>query len=805
VSLGQEHPVLDAFRRAVAIERRHGASNMQGQRTTFAEFAREQARQALGLVRVRDATPGHLLTHAFADYEELAPKARLARLNEAERLLDAIERQLPAIRPGRPPGNHWQDTSIQYVKGVGPKLAATFAKAGLLTVGDLIRHYPRKHLDYAQHVPIRDLQAGQSATVWGQVVRTECFASPRNPNLTILTVTVRDGSGNLKASWFHGKANKYLQEQYKARFPVGANILLSGVVKLDSYTGRPLLDRPDAEILGDADEGGDSLHVGRIVPVYPLTEGLGLKTLRRVMHGALETYGPQIEDPLPAWLKGQHGLIDLGTAIRQFHFPGSMDEVQQARRRLVFDELLELQLALQLKRHHRAEISSLQGAGRGELIERFLQALPFRLTKAQSRVVDEIMADLAAPEAMNRLVQGDVGSGKTVVAVVALLAAIQARTQGALMAPTEILAEQHYQKVKAWLEPLGLRTALLLGSMKRSERKQIIGELAMGTIDLVVGTHALIQDDVQFRQLGLIVIDEQHRFGVKQRAILRAKGQFPEILTMTATPIPRTLALTLHGDLDVSTIDELPPGREPVRTELITGRNRKRVWEAVRLEIAKGRQAYVVFPLIEESEKLDVRAATEEAERLANEVFPEYRIGLLHGQMDSASKDAIMQRFVAGDVQILVSTTVIEVGVDVPNATVMVIENAERFGLAQLHQLRGRVGRGGGKSSCYLMADKLSEVGKQRLGIMTETNDGFIIAEQDLRLRGPGEFLGTRQSGLPDLILADLVEDTATLEAARGAALALVQADPELQQYPQLRRAVQRFDREGELDFLAAG
>jgi ATP-dependent DNA helicase RecG len=523
------------------------------------------------------------------------------------------------------------------------------------------------------------------------------------------------------------------------------------------------------------------------------------------MHTALETYGPQLQDALPDWLRRQHGLIGLGDALRQFHFPTTMDDVDTARRRLVFDELLELQLALQLKRKHRAERSSLQGARRGELIERFLKQLPFRLTGAQSRVVDEIMVDLAAPEAMNRLVQGDVGSGKTVVAVVALLAAIQAGTQGALMAPTEILAEQHFQKVQGWLEPLGLRTALLLGSMKRSERKQIIGELALGTIDLVVGTHALIVDDVQFRQLGLIVIDEQHRFGVKQRAILRAKGQFPEILTMTATPIPRTLALALHGDLDVSTIDELPPGREPVQTELITARGRKKVWESVRLEIAKGRQAYVVFPLIEESEKLDVKAATEEAEKLANDVFPEYRIGLLHGQMDSASKDAVMGRFVAGEVQILVSTTVIEVGVDVPNATVMVIENAERFGLAQLHQLRGRVGRGGGKSYCYLMADKLTEVGKQRLGIMTQTNDGFIIAEQDLRLRGPGEFLGTRQSGLPDLILADLVNDTATLEAARAAALALVQADPELAQYPQLRRAVQRFDRDGELDFLAAG
>jgi ATP-dependent DNA helicase RecG len=800
-----QHPVLEAFRRAVAIERRHGCSNMQGQRSTFATFAREQARAALGLVMAKDATPGHLLTHAFVDYEELDPKARLVRISEAEKLLDAIEKQLPVARPGRPPGNHWQDTSIQWVKGCGPKLAATFAKAGILTVGDLIRHYPRKHLDYAQHVPIRDLQPAQSATVWGTVLRTECFASPRNNNLTILTVTVRDETGSLKASWFFGKANKYMQEQYKARFPLGANVLLSGVVKLDSYTGRPLLDRPDAEVLGDADDGGDSLHVGRIVPVYPLTEGLGLKTLRRVMHTALESYGAQIEEPLPPWLRTQYDLIGLGDALRQFHFPATMAEVDTARRRLVFDELLELQLALQLKRKHRAERSSLQGARRGELIERFLKALPFALTKAQSRVVDEIMTDLAAPEAMNRLVQGDVGSGKTVVAIVALLAAIQAGTQGALMAPTEILADQHFQKVSAWLEPLGLRTALLLGSMKRSERKQIIGELAMGTIDLVVGTHALIVDDVQFRQLGLIVIDEQHRFGVKQRAILRAKGQFPEILTMTATPIPRTLALALHGDLDVSTIDELPPGREPVQTDLVTGRSRKRIWEAVRLEVAKGRQAYVVFPLIEESEKLDVKAATEEAEKLANEVFPEYRIGLLHGQMDSASKDAVMQRFVANEVQILVSTTVIEVGVDVPNATVMVIENAERFGLAQLHQLRGRVGRGGGKSYCYLMADKLTDVGKQRLAIMTQTNDGFIIAEQDLRLRGPGEFLGTRQSGLPDLILADLVNDTATLEAARGAALALVESDPDLTGFPQLRKAVQRFDRDGELDFLSAG
>ncbi|MBC7542533.1 MAG: ATP-dependent DNA helicase RecG [Candidatus Sericytochromatia bacterium] len=805
MSVAPSRSLLIAFRRALALEIRHGYSNMQGQRQTFAAFAREQSRALLEKLAAADKTPGHLLTHTCVDYEELDVRQRHVRLLEAERLLDSIERVLPAERLVRQSGTTWSDVGIQYVKGVGPKLAESFAKAKLFTVGDLLRHYPRKHLDYAQQVPIARLEPGTTATILGQVVRTECFASPRNPNLTILSITVRDQSGTLKASWFHGKANKYLQEQYKRRFPLGATVVLSGLVKQDSYSGKVLLDRPDAEILGDAEDGSDSLHVGRIVPIYPLTEGLGLKTLRRTMHTALETYGPEIEDPLPPRLKSQHQLIELGAALRQFHFPATQDEVTAARRRLVFDELLELQLALQLKRQQRNQGTALQGAGRGPLVLAFLKALPFALTKAQQRVVDEVIGDLSSPHAMNRLIQGDVGSGKTVVAIIALLAAIQAKTQGALMVPTEILAEQHFRKIKPWLEPLGLRVALLLGSMRRVQRREIIGELALGTIDLVIGTHALIVDDVQFRHLGLVVIDEQHRFGVKQRALLRSKGQHPEILSMTATPIPRTLALALHGDLDVSTIDELPPGRLPVETEVVTGRGRRKVEAAVRAEVTRGGQAYVVFPLIEESEKLDVRAATEEAERLANDVYPEFTLGLLHGQMDSAAKEAVMRRFVAGDVQILVSTTVIEVGVDVPNATIMVIENAERFGLAQLHQLRGGVGRGADRSYCYLLADKLSEVGKQRLGIMAQTNDGFIIAEQDLRLRGPGEFLGVRQSGLPDLILADLVNDTATLEAARAAALSLINEDPELTQYPSLRRAVQRFDRDGELDFLAAG
>lgn len=672
--------------------------------------------------------------------------------------------------------------SVQYIKGIGPKLAENLALADLYTVKDLFSYYPRKHLNYAGRTKIKDCKLEQLVTIWGEIKSVECFTPPNNKNITILTINVSDGTGRIKAGWFYGSANRFMQMQYKKRFPEGAQVLLSGKVKLDKYTKKLAIDKPEVEILGKVEiEENTSIHTDRIVPVYPLTDGLELKWLRKTMKIALDMYSDKIKDPLPIWLKECFNLIELKSAIKEFHFPSDMDFINKARKRLVFDELFYMQLGFSYKRkQEQLYVEGIKLEDDGVYINKFLESLPFKLTGAQERVFKEIKADLNSPKPMRRLVQGDVGSGKTIVALLSILLAVQNNFQGALMAPTEILAEQHYRKFKSWMDPLGLEVSFLSGSQGKKERRESLERIKSGLTHITVGTHALIQEGVEFENLGLVVVDEQHRFGVMQRAELKNKGKNPEILSMTATPIPRTLALSLHGDLDVSVIDELPPGRKPIDTRMLKGKDRAEAWKLLRHEINKGRQAYLVFPLIEESEKLTAKAATVEAERLQKNVFPEYKIGLLHGQMKPSEKEEIMQKFVNRELDILVSTTVIEVGVDVPNATVMIIENAERFGLAQLHQLRGRVGRGGEKSYCLLMSDKPSEISEQRLKIMTETNDGFIISEQDLKIRGPGELLGVRQSGLPDLVLADLINDVQILEQAREAAKLVIEKDNEL-------------------------
>jgi ATP-dependent DNA helicase RecG len=498
---------------------------------------------------------------------------------------------------------------------------------------------------------------------------------------------------------------------------------------------------------------------------------------------------------LPVEIKERLNLCELRQAYQQIHFPRDMEAFELARRRLVFDELFSIQLQMAQRRH---KFDKTEGAlsitcKEGGYVERLLQSLPFSLTGAQKRVFGQITNDLASPKPMHRLVQGDVGSGKTIVALLAIMIAIENRFQGVMMAPTEILAEQHFRQFQKLITPLGLRVCLVVGKQGVKERREVRQQLLAGQINLAVGTHALLEEDVEFQNLGLIIIDEQHRFGVKQRARLKAKSQSPELLTMTATPIPRTLALTMHGDLDVSEIDELPPGRKPVETKLLRPGQKKQLLQFIRQQIDAGRQAYVVFPLIEESESLSAKAATQEFERLKEEKdFAGLSIGLMHGKLKPQEKDEVMDQFRNGEFQILVCTTVIEVGVDVPNATVMVIENADRFGLAQLHQLRGRVGRGAQQSFCFLIADAKSEPTRERLGIMEQTNDGFVIAEKDLELRGPGEFMGYRQSGLPDLILADLVKDARTLEEARNIAIELVKEDPELAQYPLLQQLIAR-------------
>ncbi len=693
---------------------------------------------------------------------------------------------------------------VKFLRGVGPRMADLLAALNIFTVEDLLRHYPRRHLDFQNRLRIRDLKPGQEVTVFGTIRSVGAFQA-RKGNVSVLSVAISDGSGSIAVTRFiGGKSNKYLLERYKAQFPKGAQVLVSGVVEQDKSSGRLRLKGAEIELLGAlaADDAEfDSIHTGRLVPVYPLTEGLSLRHLRSVIHNALELYGDQIEDPLPESIRMHYGLCRLPVAFKHIHFPEEPDERDRARHRLVFDELFNIQLQLAYRRRHLWESDSALALNSqpGGFVDRFKQNLPFKLTGAQERVFAEIVRDLASEKPMHRLVQGDVGSGKTVVAVMAFLVALENGFQGAMMAPTEILAEQHYRQFVRWLTPLGLRCALLLGKQGQKERRQIQQDLLTGQVHVAVGTHALIQEGVEFKNLGLIIIDEQHRFGVKQRAALKAKGQNPELLTMTATPIPRTLALTMHGDLDVSEIDEMPPGRKPILTRMVTPGGKKEFYAFLRSQISAGRQAYIVFPLIEESESLSAKAATAEYEKLRLGEFADLRLGLMHGKLKPQEKDEVMEQFRVGELDVLVSTTVIEVGVDVPNATVMVIENADRFGLSQLHQLRGRVGRGGEQSYCFLVSDLKSEGTRQRLEILTKTCDGFVVAEKDLELRGPGEFLGTRQSGLPDLFLADLVNDAEILEQARKAAIELIEQDPDLAQHKQLRAKV-----ELALDSLAA-
>ncbi|MEB3223178.1 MAG: ATP-dependent DNA helicase RecG [Candidatus Sericytochromatia bacterium] len=809
---------LARLQRALAIEARHDFQNLRGNATHFAEFVREAigalARQ--GTPEDRDALAP--VTTMFARYELMDAAGRARAVERLAALMPRWQRQPPARRPDGEPED-WRDKPVQFVKGVGPRMGTTLARLGIHTVDGLLRHYPRQHLDYQQRVRIGQLQAGNRVTVWGAIKRVEAYNSPGGKPLSILTVHVSDGTGTVAARWFGRKATKPGLDRQKARFPVGQSVLMSGEPRLDTFTGRLIFDRPQVELLGVADPdepGGKSLAVGRIVPVYDLTEGLHANALRKAIRTALDLHLPLVRDWLPAEVRDRLAsgppdrrvvLVPLKQALEGIHFPRSAEDLQAARTRLAFDELFWMQLGLAWRRAQvEAQAEALQLPPAGELVTRLRALLPFALTHAQERVLREVQADLASASPMNRLVQGDVGSGKTVVALLSLLVAVENGYQGALMAPTEILAEQHHAKIREWVEALGLKAALLLGKQGRRERQAALRAIEAHAVDLVVGTHALIQEGVRFARLGLVVIDEQHRFGVRQRAMLREKGQNPEVLVMTATPIPRTLALTVHGDLDVSVIDELPPGRKPVETRWCrTAREGRDAWEHVREELRAGHQCYVVYPLIEDSEQLaSVKSATAEHERLAGEIFPEFRVDLLHGQMTPEEKERVIAGFRHGQTDVLVSTTVIEVGVDVPNASVMVIENAERFGLAQLHQLRGRVGRGSARSYCYLISSSRSETTAQRLGIMEKTNDGFVIAEQDLALRGPGEFLGTRQSGLPDLRAADLVNDTLLLERARELARDLLVADPGLARRPWIKADLFRYF-QANLAFLEVG
>ena len=680
------------------------------------------------------------------------------------------------------------------MKGVGPQRARLLERKGLVTVADALFHLPMRHEDRTRLTPLRAIRPGDVVTCSGIV--TGISPPPPGRGRKPLVILLRDESG-------FGTATIWGRPWIARAVQRGQRMIVHG--RGARYRDKTTLQVQEWETVEAADD--EPIHAGALVPVYSTTEGLPQQALRSLLWRLVEAHAHEVEETLPDAVRARRGLVPLPDAVRGAHFPASEAERAAAVRRLVFDDFLLLQLGLAILRSRTTRQRGVAIRPRGELLGRLRASLPWALTPAQERVWDEIRHDMAAPYPMHRLLQGDVGSGKTVVAALAVCAAVDAGYQAAVMAPTEILAEQHLATFTRLLAPLGIGVTLLTSGLKPRERAARRTAIASGEIGCVIGTHALVQEPVEFKRLGLAVVDEQHRFGVHQRARLKGKGERPDVLVMTATPIPRTLALTLYGDLDVSVIDELPPGRKPVRTEARTESRRRQIYDFLKAQIADGRQVYVVYPLVEESEAVDLKAATDMAQHLQRDVFTDLAVGLLHGRLSSEDKDAIMRAFKAGAIHVLVATTVIEVGIDVPNASVMLIEHAERFGLSQLHQLRGRVGRGPWKSYCILLTSgRLSEDAQRRVDAMVETNDGFKIAEVDLQLRGPGEFFGTRQSGLPEFRAADLLRDAAVLEEARREAQAIIAEDPELRQpgHRGLRQALLTRWR-GKLDLASVG
>ncbi|MBN2417502.1 ATP-dependent DNA helicase RecG [bacterium] len=692
-------------------------------------------------------------------------------------------------------------TDIQFIKGIGPKRSALLAGVGMHTAEDLLRHYPRRYLDRSRQAPLGSLQDDDDVTVVGTVVSCGIRKGRRDR----FTLMLSDGSGTIDCVWFQGVS--YIRKV----FTPGQTVAFSGRIK--RYRGGLQLVHPEYDLISDESDG-DQIHTGGIIPMYSSTEklsraGLDSRGFRRVMQPFLKQIIPEVTDPLPETQRRALGLQPLADALAAIHFPSDWEACARARERLVFDELFFIQLSLARERKRREqELTGHRFTADGMLHRRFLDGLPFSLTGAQRRAVEDIQRDTSSGRPMNRMLQGDVGSGKTLVAVMAMLAAVESGYQAALMAPTEILAEQHYLTLQRMLGGLDLRIVLLKGGTAARDKQESLTAIESGAADIAVGTHALVQQSVTFDRLALVIIDEQHRFGVMQRAVLRRKGVTTHALVMTATPIPRTLALTLYGDLDVSILDERPPGRLPVRTAWRKDEARERVYEFIRSEAAAGRQAYIVYPLVEESEKLDLADATAGYELLSSSVFPEFRVALLHGRLSADEKDRIMADFKSGTTRILVSTTVIEVGVDVPNATVMLVEHAERFGLPQLHQLRGRIGRGPQRSTCILMTPSyITETALSRIETMVNTDDGFKIAEKDLEIRGPGELFGTRQHGDLGLKLASLATDGPVIERARNTAHDIISADALLEkgEHRPLKDALERWSAHGRGGLLKIG
>lgn len=709
-------------------------------------------------------------------YQAPQPVVRPEPVREVPRPVQQA-RSLPAIP---------LDSPITVVSGVGHKTAEMLANLGVNDLEDLLYFFPRRYDDYSNMKPINRLEYGEQLTLIATVKSSG--VRPFRGRSQITEAIVTDGTGSLRLTWFN---NAYIVKELAP----GTQVVISG--KVDMYLGRLMMNNPQVEALDE-----EHLHTSRIVPVYPLTEGLRQKRLREILYHAVTYLAPRVPDYIPAEIRSSAGLVDLSTALAQIHFPDSMEQLRAAQARLAFDEIFLLQLGVVRQKSSWQALSAQPFTVSDEWLAARLETLPFELTNAQKRALNELRADLQSGHPMNRLIQGDVGSGKTIIAALAAAIVVANGAQAAIMAPTSILAEQHFRTFTRLLTQEDGESAfrtdeirLLVGDTSETEKQEIRAGLENGSVKIIIGTHALIEDTVVFQRLQLAVIDEQHRFGVEQRQALRTKGENPHLLVMTATPIPRSLALTLFGDLDLTVMDEMPVGRLPVETHVMRPRERERAYQMIRAQINQGRQAFVVYPLVEQSDSEENagKSAVEEHARLQKEVFPRMALGLLHGRMKPEEKDQVMSRFRAGEYQLLVSTTVIEVGVDVPNASLMLIESANRFGLAQLHQLRGRVGRGSEQSYCLLIPENEDAAENERLAVMAETNDGFVLAERDLEQRGPGDFLGTRQAGLPTLHMASL-SNVHLIEKARNLALSFYQSEPNLSS-PEIQPLMERLDR----------
>ena len=701
-------------------------------------------------------------------------------------------------------GKNFSEFPVQYIKGVGPRRAKLLNILGIKTAEEALYYLPYRYEDRKNIKKISALGYGRLETVIGKVVAAEIIKLPKR-NMKLFELTVSDGSGIVKGKWFN-------QPFLKKNFEVGKEVILSGIVKRNPYWGIGFeFDNPEYEFV--TDDADAFIHTARIVPVYRTTAGLSVRQLRTIMFNLVNTCIKDVSDHIPEEILRRNNYPGLTDSIFNSHFPESGTDIDNLnssasiyQKRLYFDELFKFELGLSVIKKGKEVENGIAFNCDGILVKKFIDTLKFNLTSAQQRVFEEILHDMRNPHPMNRLLQGDVGCGKTVIAVMAMLTAAECGYQSALMAPTEILAGQHYINIHRTIENMGLKVCLMTGSKNtlRGEREALRCNIESGKINIVIGTHALIQEGVEFKNLGLAIIDEQHRFGVMQRALLRKKALNPDVLVMTATPIPRTLSMTLYGDLDYSVIDELPPGRRPVITRLFNAGQKEYIYRAIAEETKKGSQVYVVYPVIDETEKTNLKSAIVGIEAL-EKIFPKLKVELIHGRLKPQERENVMASFKKGDIDLLVSTTVIEVGVDVPNAAMMLIVHAERFGLSQLHQLRGRVGRGGSQSYCFLlMYEPVGEDARRRLDIMVKSSDGFKIAEEDLNIRGPGEFFGTRQAGMPDLKLANIVRDARLLDTARKEAFALIDKDSELNSFPELKKGLEMFWK-GKIELFKTG